>query len=155
MCCCGKPTVNGEEGYSWDGERKMIRKPDPPEVADGDALLFDEPGRCGGIDAHCYHFRVINEKHSPYCTLLVRHGNDERVKLHDYAKQLPDILLHMESNKRFWLLFTIYAVAKAEREKARDDANAKWSRAFIDKRIKKRKRKGLCSVWIEQASDAG
>src|ERR1043166_5298780 len=81
MCMCGKPTINGQEGYSWDGKTVGIRQPDPPPL-DGDELLYDEPGRCvAGLDSHCHHLRLT--KNGPCFYLLVRHGaGNERIRLH-------------------------------------------------------------------------
>jgi hypothetical protein len=45
MCCCGKPVINGQEGYSWDGKTFSVRKPFFPELEDGDELIKDLPGR--------------------------------------------------------------------------------------------------------------
>ena len=76
MCRCGKPNVNGTPGaYSWDGETFMTRQPMPPDLADRDELIWDEPGRCGGIDAHSYHFHLI-KRYSSH-VLLVRHGGGQ------------------------------------------------------------------------------
>ena len=52
MCCCGKPIVNGEFGYKWQpNDAPGVRESDPPELCDGDELIYDEPGRCGGLDS--------------------------------------------------------------------------------------------------------
>lgn len=48
MCCCGKPIVNGEFRYKWQpNDAPGVRESDPPELRDGDELVYDEPGRCG------------------------------------------------------------------------------------------------------------
>lgn len=75
MCCCAKPNVNGTPGYSWDGKNINTRPVDPPKLADRDLLLFDEPGRCGGMDSHCHHYRLVKTNLSTF--LLVRHGGGE------------------------------------------------------------------------------
>jgi hypothetical protein len=56
---------------SWDGKNVGTREVDAPALLDGDVLLFDEPGRCGGLDSHCYHYRVVKRAG---LSLLVRHG---------------------------------------------------------------------------------
>lgn len=100
MCCCGKPTINGELGYRWnqpDGA-PSIYPVNPPTLGDNDVLLFDEPGRCGGLDAHSHHFRVVR-----YCglSLLVRHGGgDERIRISS-TPTLIETLTALDSNARY------------------------------------------------------
>src|SRR5688572_9405566 len=80
MCMCGKPTINGEPGYSWDGKSIGVRPVDPPALADGDVLVYDGPGRCGGLDCHSHHFRLVMDSGRAF--LLVQHGGgDERIQL--------------------------------------------------------------------------
>ncbi len=33
---------------------------DPPELSALETLLYDEPGRCCGLDSHSHHFRVVS-----------------------------------------------------------------------------------------------
>ena len=75
MCCCAKPNVNGEPGYSWDGKSISTRPVDPPMLEDGDVLLFDEPGRCGGMDSHCHHYRLVKSHGSLYAASATRRRN--------------------------------------------------------------------------------
>jgi hypothetical protein len=82
MCCCGKPTINGELGYRWNNPNAepMIHPVNAPDVSEGETILYDEPGRCGGIDSHSFHYRVTKLHGSLF--LLVRHGaGDERIRL--------------------------------------------------------------------------
>lgn len=149
MCCCDKPTVNGEPGYKWQPtDNPSVRPPQPPAIMDGDVLLFDEPGRCGGIDSHSHHYRVVQN-----CglSLLVRHGGgDERIRLSLY-KQQPEILLNLSSSDRYWILNAIYHAYSDGKKRGSDYATEEWQTAAIEKRIKTRKAKGYNSAraWIE------
>lgn len=147
MCMCGKPTVNGEPGYSWDGKTFMVRQPAPPDLADGDKLLHDEPGRCGGLDSHCHHFRLVKEDGGAFC-LLVRHGGgDERVRLgRSPGMEAFNVL---DSNGRYWLMQMIYCTQSDAADKAREREHGKWVKAAAEKRIKTRKCKSSVKVWIE------
>ena len=50
MCCCEKPTINGTAPIKMTFDTPASNyRPNPPELAEGDVLLFDEPGRCGGL----------------------------------------------------------------------------------------------------------
>jgi hypothetical protein len=154
MCGCGKPTINGEPGaYSWDGKSFLTYTPAPPELAEGERLLYDEPGRCGGLDCHSHHFRIVKADMGRHF-LLVRHGcGDERVALcciGDLAIK-AGTLDKMNSNERYWWMHLLYSVQREAASKAREAANRIWQQAAADKRIKTRKNRGrgTVKVWIE------
>jgi hypothetical protein len=153
MCCCGKPVINGEPGYSWDGKTFSVRKPDPPALADGDSLLFDEPGRCGGMDCHCHHFRLVKARHG--YALLVRHGGgDERVSIPNYhpAVKLIPSLVGLDTNARYWMFHLLYSVQRKAASEARDRTTEAWRKAAAEKRIKTRKSRGAVKVWVESSA---
>jgi hypothetical protein len=143
MCCCAKPNINGEPGYSWDGKTTGVYPVMPPDLKDGDVLLFDEPGRCGGTDSHSFHYRLVKN-----CglRLLVRHGGgDERfyLSLHETAG-----LEALDSNRRYWLLNAIYhAHARGQRSGAEEE-RAHWTNAAAERRIKVRKNRGTDTVKV-------
>jgi len=147
MCCCDKPTINGEIGYKWQPEHAPHVHPvNPPELQEGDVLLYDEPGRCGGLDSHCHHYRVV-ERHGSL-NLLVRHGGgDERLRVSLY-KQQKAILAGLDSHSRYWMLNAIYRAHADGSRDARDRETGRWSQAAIDKRIKVRRRKHTVEVSI-------
>lgn len=153
MCCCQKPNVNGTPGYSWDGKTAGIHQAHAPAALDGEEVLFDEPGRCGGIDAHAYHFRVVREKYGAL-SLLARHGmGDERILL-SCGRILAVPLSSLDSNGRFWILSALYRAHATANSKATEEANAIWQKAAAEKRIKTRKMRGrdAVKVWIEEAA---
>lgn len=150
MCCCGKPVINGEMGYRWQpNDMPSIRKPSPPELQDHDTLIIDEPGRCGGVDCHSHHYRLVKQFSCVY--LLVQHGGGvERIRLHA-TPTLMSTLFNSDSNQRYWILHTIYyAHHDADRDAAQREA-AQWRQAAAEKRIKCRKQRGCnrVKVWIE------
>ena len=154
MCCCEKPTINGELGYKWQPNDAPGRhQPEPPELAEGDQLLFDEPGRCGGLDSHSHHFRLVRHGCGTV-SLLVRHGGgEERIRLFPH-RDLPKILAGLDSTARYWMLATIHAAHRDGETYGRDRERGEWSQAAIDKRIKTRKypARGMVKVWIEPAA---
>jgi hypothetical protein len=154
MCCCGKPVVNGELGYKWQpNDTPQVRQALPPTLHETDVLLYDEPGRCGGIDSHCHHYRVVRS-YSMYA-LLVRHGGgEERLPLRLYGNGLKEMLAALESNPRYWILNEIYHVHSDAKRQGRDAESAIWRKAAAEKRIKTRKqpRSESVKVWIEQGA---
>lgn len=149
MCCCGKPTINGEPGYRWNDPSGPggIRPVNPPDVVEGETILFDEPGRCGGIDSHSHHYRVVRG------SLLVRHGGgDERVRLSN-TNAVITALSGLDSNGRYWLLNAIYQAHHDGGRDAMVKERETWRKAAASKRIRTRKQRGSDSVkvWIEAA----
>jgi hypothetical protein len=151
MCCCGKPTINGEHGYrSQPDGLPSIYSVRPPNLGDHDTLLHDEPGRCGGIDCHSHHFRVV--RRFDLFLLLVRHGGGDEELLLSCPESLQATLATLDTNARYWVLHAIYcAHAEGERD-AKDATDDKWCRAAAERRIKTRKQRGsgTVKVWIEQ-----
>ena len=147
MCACEQPTINGQPGYRWQpGDASSVRAPMPPALAEGDQLIFDEPGRCGGLDSHCHHYRVV-EGARP--ALLVCHGGGEvRIRLSN-ARAVVDALWRMESNERYWLLNAIFHAECDGRMGGRASEGERWRKAAIEKRIKVRKVRGSAAVKVE------
>ena len=145
MCCCGKPTINGQPGYSWDGKSFSTRPVDPPDLADGDELIYDEPGRCGGTDCHSHHFRLVKGKKG--LAILVRHGGgDERIDFGSWRK-VPSLDIPVDS--RYWLMHMIYSAHSDAVDRAKLERDSHWRHAAAEKRIKTRKMRGGVKVWIE------
>ncbi len=147
MCMCSEPNVNGQPGYSWDGKNIGTRPVHPPTLKDGDVLLFDEPGRCGGMDSHCHHYRLVKGP-----TLLVAHGGGEermRLSLPD-SKRGFDVFAAMDSNTRYWVLNALHHAAKNAEREAENATAATYRKAFAEGRLKKRKfpTRGV-KVWID------
>jgi hypothetical protein len=152
MCCCGKPTINGQpNAYSWDGKTFSTRQPWPPALLEGDTLLWDEPGRCGGIDAHSHHYRLVKTRYGGL-TLRVRHGGGEECTDLGYTARLvlPSLDV-LDSDARYWLMHTLDAVREDTERAAVSRETTKWSKAAAEKRIKVRKVRGqnLARVTIE------
>ena len=151
MCGCGSPTINGTFGYRWQpNDNPTIYPLNPPKISEGDALLFDEPGRCTKrLDSHSYHYRVV--KRQGRLWLLVAHGSgQEEFNLHA-EQSFADTLANLDTNQRYFVCNTIYQTAADAADKARKSENLRWRQAAAEKRIKTRKVRGCDSykVWIE------
>lgn len=154
MCRCTAPNVNGTpNAYSWDGNTHTTREPNPPALHDGDVLIYDEPGRCGGLDCHSHHFRLV--RNGPYHVVRVRHGaGEEFVNLPCVADRLVYSLVDLDSNARFRLLHTLYSLHEKATSDAAARTHAHWKRAAAEKRIRTRKQRGTnaVKVWIEESA---
>jgi hypothetical protein len=149
VCCCMNPNINGEVGYRWNDPTAApgVYPVNAPELGNADILLYDEPGRCGGIDSHSFHYRLVK---TCGVYLLVRHGGgDERFRL-SYTKSLLDTFAAMNSTARYWMFNAIYhARSDAERE-SREQEAMRWRTAAAEGRIRTRKQRGenTATVWI-------
>jgi hypothetical protein len=149
MCMCGKPTINGGPGYSWNGEARHVRPIDPPDLREGDKLIYDEPGRCGGLDSHAYHLRVVKAEYGGH-VLLVRHGGgDEAINL-GVVRTAIDALAILDSNARYWLLLQLFHVQSAAKRDTAAAVGGAWRKAAAEKRIKTRRSRGGVKVWIAE-----
>ena len=149
MCMCGKPVINGEYGYKWNTDQASVYPVNPPKLGERDELLADEPGRCGGLDSHCHHYRLVKSLGS--IALLVKHGGgEERMRL---SGPIRDTLLGLDSTARYWLMNAIYHAYSDGQHEARSATASTWRKAAAEKRIKTRKQRGGDSVkvWIEHA----
>lgn len=150
MCCCGKAVINGEQGYSWDGKSFSVRKPWFAELEEGDVLVKELPGRCGGIDSHSYDFRVVRRRGR--LVLLVYHGGGaERIELQAYAPG-DAIIEAMSDHECYWTLLMVYHVQADAKRMAQGNEEAKWRKAAANRTIKTRKVRNSDSVkvWIER-----
>ena len=154
MCMCEHPNVNGTpNAYSWNNTNKSTRPVDPPELRDGDELLYDEPGRCGGLDCHSHHFRLVKSGYGGH-DVLVRHGGgDERVSVFNMGKQLISSFAALDSNGRYWMMHALYSTHSHVKQRTADEVRRHWQQAAAEKRIKTRKARGhgTVKVWIEPA----
>jgi len=154
MCCCEHPTINGERGYRWNNPSAEagVYPINPPAISEGETILYDEPGRCGGLDSHSYHYRVVQTGASGSLALLVRHGGgDERISYLSCSGTLLTPLATLDSNGRYWVLNALYHAQKNAASRAHDDEAAWWRKAAAEKRIRTRRERGgdRVKVWIE------
>ena len=140
MCLCRQPTVNGQPGAPPHC---------PPELREGDELILSEPGRCGGIDAHCVDFAIVRAPWVHHPILLARNVETERYTLNDYGR-LETLLLGLDSDARFWLLHTIWTTLKSHIATVKEQTEREWQLAFLRKQIRRRKRRGNIYVWIDR-----
>ncbi len=146
MCCCKTPNVNGKPGYSWDGRTESTYPVTAPELEEGETALWDEPGRCGGLDSHAFHFQLV--KNGGQYWLVVRHGGGQ--ERHKLSHSLCFVAVeHFSSNDRYWLLHGIYNTLRDAARQASEKKHREWMEAAAEKRIKRRSRGGVVRVTVE------
>ena len=134
MCCCEKPTINGEVGYRWNDPNASagIYPVNPPTLSERDTLLYDEPGRSGGQDSHSHHYCVVTRSGSLF--LLVRHGGgDECVRLSNGKVLLYG--LELLDGARYWTLNAIYHAHNQGARDAERKEHSRWTHAAAQGRI--------------------
>lgn len=151
MCCCDKPNINGEFGYKWQPDHApSIRPVDPPTLSEYDTLLYDEPGRCGGTDSHCRHYRVVVSPGGSL-ELLVQHGGGKEFIYLANSPALKPILAALDTHARYWLLNSIAHAYSRGMDEGVQSTGALWRKAAAEKRIRTRKlpKSNQVKVWIE------
>jgi hypothetical protein len=150
MCCCDQPNINGQLGYKWQPNDAPSKRPiSAPDISEGDVILYDEPGRCGGTDSHSHHYTLV--KSYSRLVLHVRHGGgDDLMFLSLYGKQ-PEIFDDLDSNGRYWIFNALYHAYGDGKRRGAGESETAWRTAAAEKRIKTRKVRGGSSVkvWIE------
>jgi hypothetical protein len=148
MCCCPKPDINGEPGFLWNNPQGApgVYPVNPPDIPENETLLYDEPGRCGGVDSHSHHYRVT--KYMGSVKLYVRHGaGDDHLGISLWNQQV-EILELLDSNSRYWVLNAIHHAYRDGERKGENESHQMRQRAAAEKRIKTRKVRGGVKVWI-------
>lgn len=125
MCCCRTARVNGENGYSWDGKTFGVYPVHLPEMEEGDELIRDLPGRCGGIDSHSHDFRVVVQRWGRLFLLVNHGGGSERIRLSGFGG-VVDTFKNLSEREAYWLALTIYDAHSDARSQAKDETTAKW-----------------------------
>ena len=157
MCCCPRPNINGTpNAYSWDGKTIGTRPIHAPTPAEGDTVLFDEPGRCGGLDAHSHHFIVVKAQYGGFFLLVMHGGGQEQIAL-GYRNYLIETLPRLDTTDRYWILHDLYSALREYGKAERTRERHVWQDAAREKRIKTRKGRGTNSVtvWIEAPTHGG
>lgn len=140
-------------GYKWQpNDAPTIRQPHAPSLGEDDVLLFDEPGRCGGLDGHSHHFRIVKRNRIMPFLLVAHGGGEERIELFSLA---PAVLADLDSNQRYWMMYALFRAYRDGTQKATDTERIKWMKAAAEKRIKTRKQpaRGNVKVWIEPQAE--
>jgi hypothetical protein len=129
-----------------------------PSVAEDEEIIFDEPGRVlsrtsperpsDGVDCRSHYFRVTKPRFGFY-KLRVKHGGGEDSLCLKYDKRIIEALAQLDSDSRYWMLFTFLDVKDKTKTDTADAVNGKWRKAAAQKRIKTRKVKDGVKVWIE------
>lgn len=138
-------TATEAETKNWGAEQWRL-----PEKLPEDIVIFSECGRALGNVCYRSHWLIFVLNGRDYA-ILVRHGGgQERHKLW-HGESLRKALAFLDPDDRYLALYSIYdVISKTAREAARDSSHA-MQRAFLDGRMKKRRRNGGLTVYIEPA----
>ena len=121
-----------------------------PKLAEGDVELYSEHGRItGSIDYRSHWFVLVKGQFGGYALLVKHGGGEERTQLgHSGVRGWLPALETMTSDQRYLLLHTIHSAASDAESLARKYAAAYWQTAFIEGRMKRRKKQGMYYVEV-------
>lgn len=130
-----------------------------PSVPEGGKIIFDEPGRVlyldgkqkTGVCYRAYYFRVTEDANYPHWWLRVKHGGGEEVFELGYTRQVIDGLGQLDSDTRYLMLHAIMDARHKAADVATRETADKYTTAFAEGRLKKRKmpKQARVRVWIE------
>lgn len=129
-----------------------------PELLQNETVLFDEPGRsipkgfwCEnyGIDCNSHHFRVIQPQFGNPVIAVKHGGGTERIRLDYRAHVLTNILSGLDTNSRYTMLYMLYDANRKGAEEAQQKTKAEYSNAFVEGRLKKKRKGGSTFVHID------
>ena len=136
-------TWNEKENYGAEKWRM-------PTVPSGENLIASECGRVIGRVTYQSHWFIITKPTYGNYKLTVKHGAGEESLDLGYNEENIKSLLSLESDQRFLMLHSFFDV----RDNAINETARKYEIAFIEKRIKSRKRNNRRTVWIEERKEA-
>lgn len=123
-------------------ETEEWRKPSP----DGDEELISEHGRVikhsdNSVCYRAYWLTITKGEYGGY-KLRVKHGGgEEAFDLGYRGKMLVRILSEIQSSDdRYFTLFCMFQMASEAQENTRRETASKYSLAFVEKRLKKRRK---------------
>jgi len=127
-----------------------------PAVPTGHLVIFDEPGRVlnrdgrpgQGVCYRAFYFRVTEAEHFPHWTLRVKHGGGTEEFGLGYNRQIIEGLAGLDSDTRYLILHAIMSAHHEASAKAAKETATRYSKAFIEGRLRKQKLRGRNEVQV-------
>jgi hypothetical protein len=124
-----------------------------PKHYETDTVVCSEHGRIAyNIDYRSHWFVLVRGEFKHYALLVKHGGGEERIPMPAVNFGFTaDVIFSLPSDERYLMLHHLYDVYLHARREAEDATAAKFKRAFVDGRLKKRRlpRRGYTKVWIE------
>jgi hypothetical protein len=122
----------------------------PTEQA-GDTVIFSECGRITHkTDFRSHWFKVVKQEYGPACLLVKHGGGEERLRLDYKADKLIALWSVFTSDERYMMLHMLYECMKDASRDAAMTASHKYELAFLEGRLKRRKRNNQYHCEIKQ-----
>lgn len=146
--------MNTERRYELEPWRE-------PTLDAGDTSIYSEHGRIlypsddhspgKGTCYRAYWMRLVKAQYGGYY-LTVKHGGGEERFNVGYPARIVKALAGMESDDRFFMLYTMMHMHHEAARAASEATAATYRKAFAEDRLRKRKIRGQAQVkiWIER-----
>lgn len=120
-----------------------------PSILPGDDVLFSECGRImRDVDHRSHCFRIVKPGFGEV-TLCVKHGGgEERIPLDYHTDAIRAIFNPLSSDDRYFLMRTFLELVHRVRREAIQKTADVYRKAFVDGRLKKRKRPGINAYLV-------
>lgn len=123
--------------------------------ASRESRIFRRDNGRGGSDGCCYGSHAIKLAKQRFNTdlfILMQHGGGRevlRVPAFYDGGALEAAILAMPERLQYALLYSIWKTAAAARSQAQSETGQKYAKAFVEGRLKKRRRQGRVYIEIE------
>lgn len=131
-----------ETEKNWEAEEWR-----QPAIDADDTMIFSECGRITHkTDFRSHWFKVVKQKYGPACLLVKHGGGEERFRLNYLAEHTLPLWDRFTSDERYMMLYMLYdSITDARRQAAMTTAH-KYQLAFLEGRLKRRKRQNRYHV---------
>lgn len=131
-----------------------------PTIDETDKVIYDEPGRVlqsrlgkdTFVTYQSHYIVVVKHQYGGNSVYIKHGGGEERVSLSYYDDALES-LAALSSDNRYLVLYMLYQAQKEASRNAEKQTEAKYRKAFVEGKLKKRKmpKQNAVKVWIENA----
>jgi hypothetical protein len=123
-----------------------------PKIDTDDTVIFSECGRITGSTDYRSHWLVLVKHRFGGYYIYVKHGGGEERFEADWGRKITHMIEAMKgmtSDQRYLTLYVLYQINSNARHKAQEETASYYQLAFLEGRMKRKKRDHRFYVRIE------
>lgn len=121
-----------------------------PTIQEGDKVIFSEHGRSvNNVDFKSHWLVLVQAQYGGYFLLVKHGGGEERISLgYEHHTASLKTLELVPEDQRYLILYTIYRAHSNAEDNAITNTATKYKLAFLEKRLKRRRKNNRLYVDI-------